>query len=65
MRIRDEQLREELRWREKTQAIENKRKEENLEALLQQRDEEWKEELALRNRALKANLRKKGKGFYS
>ena len=45
MRIRDEQLREELRWRDENQAAENKKIEENLVALIQQRDK-WKEELA-------------------
>ena len=35
MRIRDEQLREKLRWRDNNQAAENKKIEENLVALIQ------------------------------
>ena len=49
----DEQLWEELRWREDNQVVEKKKKK-NLVAILQQRDEEWKEELAQRDKALRA-----------
>ena len=48
MKMRDEQLKEELRWRDENRAVENRTREENLAAFLQQRDGEWKEELALR-----------------
>ena len=41
----DEQFREELRWRDEILVAENKRIEENLTTVLQQRYEEWKEEL--------------------
>ena len=34
MQRRDEQLREELRWRDETPAVENKRREENLTTVL-------------------------------
>ena len=34
MKRKDEQFREELRWRDKTLAAENKRREENLAAVL-------------------------------
>ena len=61
MRRRDEQLREELRWSDNNQAEENKKIEDNLVALLQQRDKEWKKELARRDRALRAELRKREK----
>ena len=43
--------------------VQNKRREENLVALLQQRDEEWKEELAQGDRALRAELREGEKAF--
>ena len=62
MRIRDERLKEELRWRDSNQVAENKKIKENLASLIQQRDEQWKEELAQRDRALRAEL-KEGKGF--
>ena len=57
MRRRDEQLKEELRWRDDNQATKNKKRKENLAALLQQRGEEWKEELAHKDRALRVELR--------
>ena len=50
MKIRDEQLKEELRLRDNNQTMEDKNREECLEALLQQKDEEWREELAKRTR---------------
>ena len=37
--------------------------EENLAALLQQRDEEWKEELALKDKALREKLRERERAF--
>ena len=40
MKRRDKQFKEELTWRDETLAVENKRKEENLVEILQQRDEE-------------------------
>ena len=46
MKRRDEQFREELRWRVENIAVENRTREKNLAAVLQQRDEEWREELA-------------------
>ena len=53
MKMGDEQLKEELRWRDENWAVENRTREENLAAFLQQRDGEWKEELALRDRELR------------
>ena len=61
MRIRDEQLREELRWSDNNQTVENKKGEENLAALIQQRNEEWKEELEQRDRARWVELREREK----
>ena len=46
MKRGDEQFREELRWRDENMDIENITREENLTTLLQQRDEDWREELA-------------------
>ena len=50
MKMKDMQLKEELRWRDENQAAKKKTKqnktiEENITTLLQKRDEEWKEEL--------------------
>ena len=38
MKIREKQFREELRWRDETLAAKNKRREENIAVVLQQRD---------------------------
>ena len=40
LKRRDEQLNEELRWRDTNQVVKEKKREESLEALLQHRDEE-------------------------
>ena len=63
MKMRDEQLKEVLRWRYENQAAKNKTKEENLATLLQQRDEKWKEELGQRDRALRAKLKERERVF--
>ena len=64
MKIKDEHFREELRWRDETPDAENKRREENLAAVLQQKDEEWREELGQRDKALRVELKKKRKSLY-
>ena len=59
MRERDEQLKEELRWRYKNQAPKNRTIEENLAALIQQRDKEWREELTRSDQAPRAELKER------
>ena len=63
MKRRDEQLQEELRWRDNNQAIEDKKREESLAALLQQRDGEWREELTKRNKALRVEPKERERAF--
>ena len=63
MKRRDEQFKEELRWRNEAMAAENKKIEENLATELQQRDEEWREDLSNRDKALRAELKERGKAF--
>ena len=43
MKRREDQFKEELRWRDKILAADNKRREENLATALKQRDEELRE----------------------
>ena len=60
MKRRDQQFKEELRWRDKTLAAKKKK---NLTAVLQQRDEEWREELAKRDKTLRVELKEREKAF--
>ena len=48
---------------ERRKSLCRKKKRKNLASLLQQRDEEWKEELAQRDRALRVELREREKAF--
>ena len=63
MKRRDEWFKEELRWRDENMAVENRTREEHLATLLQQSAEEGREELAPRDRALRAELKETKKGI--
>ena len=44
-------------------AVKNRKREENLAAVLQQRDEEWREEPAQRDRVLRVKLKETKRAF--